>query len=118
MIIASPGYHGSISGLVKDAVDYPEEIAKDDRIYPDSVPVGLTATAYGWQASGSTLATMRSIVHALRGWPTPIGAAINSAGGLFSAACTDAAANRPLILVGRQVHEFTQLRRSHLVTAA
>lgn len=111
VILASPGYHGSISGLVKNAIDYLEETAKDARVYLDGVPVGLIATAYGWQATGSTLATMRSIVHALRGWPTPLGAAINSSGGIFKGnECTDAGASNQLELVGKQVHEFARLR--------
>jgi FMN reductase len=109
VIIASPGYHASISGLVKNAIDYVEETAKDERIYLDGVPVGLIATAHGWQATGSTLATLRSIVHALRGWPTPLGAAINSAGRIFKdGLCTDESVARQLDLVGRQVQEFAQ----------
>jgi FMN reductase len=111
LIIASPGYHGSISGLVKNAVDFIEETAKDERVYLDGLPVGLIVTAYGWQATGSTLATLRSIVHALRGWPTPLGAAIKSASGMFTdGACNDAAAAGQLDLVGRQVAEFARLR--------
>jgi FMN reductase len=111
IVIASPGYHGSISGLVKNAIDYIEETAKDARVYLDGIPVGLIATAYGWQATGSTLATLRSIVHALRGWPTPLGAAINSSGGIFKdGLCTDEGAARQLDLVGRQVYEFARLR--------
>ena len=109
IIIASPGYHASISGLVKNAIDYVEETAKDERIYLDGVPVGLIATAHGWQATGSTLTTLRSIVHALRGWPTPLGAAINSAGHIFKdGLCTDETVARQLDLVGRQVQEFAQ----------
>ena len=111
VIIASPGYHGSISGLVKNAIDYLEDTAQDKRVYLDGVPVGLIATAYGWQATGSTLTTLRSIVHALRGWPTPLGAAINTSGGIFkSGVCSDAGASAQLELVGRQVHEFARLR--------
>ncbi len=111
IVIASPGYHGSISGLVKNAIDYVEETAKDSRAYLDGVPVGLIVTAYGWQATGSTLAALRSIVHALRGWPTPLGAAVNSSGGLFSdGKCVDAAVCEQLALVGRQVHDFARLR--------
>ncbi|MGE0773792.1 MAG: NADPH-dependent FMN reductase [Sphingomonadaceae bacterium] len=111
VIIASPGYHGSISGLVKNAIDYLEETSKDARVYLDGVPVGLIATAYGWQATGTTLATLRSIVHALRGWPTPLGAAINSSGGIFKdGVCTDEGACRQLELVGKQVYEFARLR--------
>jgi FMN reductase len=111
VIIASPGYHGSISGLVKNAVDYLEETAKDGRVYLDGVPVGLIATAYGWQATGSTLAALRSIVHSLRGWPTPFGAAINASGGLFTnGLCTDERTKDQLQTVGRQVYEFALLR--------
>ncbi len=110
LIVASPGYHGSISGLVKNAIDYLERTAKDQRVYLDGVPVGLIATAYGWQATGSTLATLRAIVHALRGWPTPLGAGINSSGGIFrDGACTDASAAGQLDLVGRQVVQFASL---------
>jgi FMN reductase len=113
VIIASPGYHGTISGLVKNAIDYIEHTAKDSRVYLDGVPVGLIATAYGWQATGSTLVTLRSIVHALRGWPTPLGAAIKSENGLFAnGECTDAGMDMQLGLVGQQVVDFARLRRS------
>jgi FMN reductase len=113
LIIASPGYHGSISGLVKNAIDYVEETSKDPRVYLDGLPVGLIVTAYGWQATGSTLATMRSIVHSLRGWPTPLGAAIRSVSGMFKDGhCSDPAAAMQLGLVGKQVVEFARLRRA------
>jgi FMN reductase len=113
LVIASPGYHGSISGLVKNAIDYIEETAKDSRVYLDGLPVGLIVTAYGWQATGSTLATMRSIVHALRGWPTPLGAAIRSTAGMFrDSQCSDPGAAAQLDLVGKQVAEFARLRRA------
>ncbi len=112
LILASPGYHGAISGLVKNAIDYLEETARDERVYLDGLPVGLIATAYGWQATGSTLATLRSIVHALRAWPTPFGAAIKTFSGMFEdGVCTDAASRNQLELVGRQVVEFAQLHR-------
>ena len=78
LILASPGYHGGVSGLVKNALDLLEETAADVRVYLTGVPVGLIATAYGWQATGSTIAGLRAIVHALRGWPTPLAAAVNS----------------------------------------
>jgi FMN reductase len=113
LIFASPGYHGSISGLVKNAIDYVEETSRDERVYLDGLPVGLIVTAYGWQATGSTLATMRSIVHALRGWPTPLGAAIRAVSGMFKdGACSDASATAQLELVGKQVVEFARLRRA------
>ncbi len=73
LIIASPGYHGSISGLVKNALDGLEDLRDDVRPYLDGRAVGLIVTADGLQAGGSTLAALRSVVHALRGWPTPLG---------------------------------------------
>lgn len=73
VIIASPGYHGSISGLVKNALDGLEDLRCDQRPYLDGRAVGLIVTADGAQAGGSTLAALRAIVHALRGWPTPLG---------------------------------------------
>ena len=111
IIIASPGYHGSISGLVKNALDLLEETAKDDRPYFADLPVGLIATAYGWQATGSTIAALRSIVHALRGWPTPFAAAINSQLTKFDdeGSASEPAVVDQLRLVGRQVARFAPL---------
>ncbi len=111
LIIASPGYHGSISGVVKNALDLLEETAKDDRPYLADLPVGLIATAYGWQATGSTIAALRSIVHALRGWPTPFAATINTQITKFDeqGGVTDSAVLEQLCLVGRQVARFAPL---------
>lgn len=104
LILSSPGYHGTVSGLVKNAIDYIEETSADDRIYLDGVPIGLIVTAHGWQAVGSTLAALRSIVHSLRGWPTPLGVGINASGGIFGdGICTDAGVNEQLQLVAQQV---------------
>jgi FMN reductase len=79
IILGSPGYHGTFSGLVKNALDHVELMAKDERPYFSGMPVGQIAIAAGWQAAVSTLTGLRTITHALRGWPTPLGVAINSA---------------------------------------
>lgn len=79
VIIGSPGYHGGVSGLVKNALDYLEEMNKDTRPYLDGRAVGCVATGAGWQGAVATLTALRTVVHALRGWPTPVGVAINSA---------------------------------------
>jgi FMN reductase len=77
-IIASPAYHGTISGLVKNALDYVEETREDVRPYFSGRAVGCMAVAGGWQAAVTAMTSLRGIVHALRGWPTPLGIAINS----------------------------------------
>ncbi len=112
IIIASPGYHGSISGLVKNALDTIELTAKDELPYFHGRPVGAIVTAYGWQATGSTLMALRSIIHALRGWPTPFGAALNTTAGLFdeAGACRDEKDAWALNTVAEQVMAFAKMR--------
>ena len=79
VVVGSPGYHGAVSGLVKNALDYIEDLREDPRVYLDNTPWGCISCAYGWQAAVGTLGQLRSIGHALRAWPTPLGVAINSA---------------------------------------
>ena len=114
VIIASPGYHGSISGLVKNALDYTEDMRDDDLPYLADRAVGLVVTAYGWQASVTTLAALRSIVHALRGWVTPYGAAVNSLQSRFA----DGGCDEPQVV--QQLHTVADevLRFAELVAAA
>jgi len=84
IIVATPGYHGTISGLVKNALDYTEDLREDDQPYFAGRPVGCIATGAGWQGTVTALEALRSVVHALRGWPTPLGAAINTSQPAFS----------------------------------
>jgi FMN reductase len=108
LIVASPGYHGGVSGLVKNALDLLEDLRGDERCYLDGRAVGCVVTAAGWQAAVTTLEALRSIIHALRGWPTPYGATLNTAEPLFDAdgICKDPKALNALATVGRQVVEF------------
>jgi FMN reductase len=120
IVIASPGYHGTISGLIKNALDYVEDMAKDDRVYFEGRAVGLIAVAAGWQATGSTLATLRSITHALRGWPTPMAIAVNSANPVFAEDGTigDAALNTQLSILAGQVVDFARMKSLDLLSRA
>jgi FMN reductase len=79
VVLGTPGYHGGMSGMVKNALDYVEDLRNDERPYLDGRPVGCVVCAYGWQATTTTLVGVRSVIHALRGWPTPLGVAVNSA---------------------------------------
>lgn len=119
IVIASPAYHGSISGLVKNALDYTEDLRSDPRVYFDGLAVGCIACAGGWQAAGQTLAALRAIAHALRGWPTPLGVMLNTSGRLFDehGACLDLSAKMQLETVGRQVLEFARQRLNSSVLA-
>jgi FMN reductase len=116
LVIASPGYHGSLSGLVKNALDYIEDMRDDDPPYLDGRAVGTIACAYGWPATIHTLAALRSVVHALRGWPTPMGAGVNSAESRLQEGGRpgDDRATFQLELVGQQVVEFARMRAHRL----
>lgn len=113
LVLASPSYHGAISGALKNALDYAEELRKDPRPYLDGRAVGAIVCAYGPQAIGTTLVGIRSIVHALRGWPTPMAAGINSSGRIFDEAgrCIDDGARDQLDLVAAQVFEFASMKQ-------
>lgn len=110
LIVASPGYHGGLSGLVKNALDYTEDMRADGRPYFEGRAVGCIASAAGWQATTTTLVALRSIVHALRGWPTPLGVAINSTEPAFDddGHCASPVLNQQLGVVAAQVVGFAR----------
>jgi FMN reductase len=112
LIVASPGYHGGPSGLVKNALDYLEELRTDERPYLDGRAVGCIVCAAGWQATTTTLVSLRSMVHALRGWPTPLGVAINATEPLVDRdGAIREGVRAQLELLGQQVATFA-LRQS------
>ena len=111
IILATPGYHGSLSGVVKNALDTLELTRNDATPYFHGKPVGIIITADGAQAAGTTLMAVRAIIHAMRGWPTPFGAALN-AKDLFDdiGECREAKDAWQLGLVADQVMEFAKMR--------
>lgn len=112
LLLASPAYHGSLSGLLKNAIDYVEDLREADPPYLDGKAVGCIVCAYGSLAMGTTLSSMRSIVHALRGWPTPMGVGINAKTPFVDGdgVCSDKTVKLQLDIVARQVVEFAQMQ--------
>lgn len=109
IIIGSPGYHGSVSGMVKNALDYVEDMRDDPRPYFEGRPVGCIAVAAGDQACMATLIALRSIVHSLRGWPTPLGVTICSDEPPFDAdgECRSPVLRQRLEALAAQIAMFT-----------
>ncbi len=98
-----------MSGLVKNALDLLEDLRADTRPYLDGRAVGCIVVAAGWQGTGITLSAVRDIVHALRGWPTPLGVTINTvAVQAFGpdGRCTDPATDAQLSTLAGQVMQF------------
>ena len=108
IIVVSPGYHGALSGLVKNALDYAEDLRHDVRPYFDGRAVGTIAVADGWQAAVTTLEQVRTITHSLRGWPTPLGGVVNTADAGLGAQGLDDKTRENLRTVGRQVAQFAR----------
>jgi FMN reductase len=108
IILGSPGYHGGISGLVKNAIDYVEDLSKDMSPYFQGRAVGLIATGAGWQGAIVTLSALRNVVHALRGWPTPLGVPVNTLEPMFDAEgrCILPKLNAQLETLAREVVDF------------
>jgi FMN reductase len=119
VIVGTPGYHGSLSGPIKNILDLLEDTAEDDRPYLDGRAFGCVVTAHGWQACGTTLVSLRMIAHALRAWPTPFGAALNASTPLFETdgTCIDEKVSRQLAVVAAQVVDFAVWREAGTVHA-
>src|ERR1041385_2690651 len=80
MIWACPTYHGTVSGVFKNALDFAELLAHDAHPYLQGRAVGIIAIN-----DTTTLTAMSHCVHELRAWlaPTQIMATENS----FSETC-------------------------------
>ncbi len=120
LIVGSPGYHGGISGLIKNALDYTEDLREDGRPYLTGMPVGCIATGMGWQGTVCTLQALRDVVHALRGWPTPLGVALNTSSPCFTSGGQpiDEKVRFQLSTMAHEVMSFTAWRGAGLLTSA
>jgi FMN reductase len=112
IVVGSPGYHGGISGLVKNALDYTEDMSHDPAPYFEGRAIGCIATGSGWQGANATLIALRSVVHALRGWPTPLGIALNTLEPLFGSngECLNAGVLECTRLMATQLVDFASRR--------
>ncbi|WP_432030003.1 NADPH-dependent FMN reductase [Streptomyces sp. 1222.5] len=113
VLLASPTYHGGMSGLLKNALDHTEALAQDTPGYLDGRAVGCLTVAWNEVAGASALASLRASAQALRGWAVPMGVVV-SAATEFTAAdtCADPRAARRLDILTDQVLDFARMRRT------
>jgi FMN reductase len=95
IILGTPGYHGGISGLVKNALDYTEDLRGDKRPYLAGRPVGCLVTAAGEQGA------------------VTLGVTIITSDPVFDAAgnCLSPRIEGQLRILSQQVLDFARLQR-------
>ncbi|WP_434597723.1 NADPH-dependent FMN reductase [Streptomyces sp. A5-4] len=111
VLLASPTYHGGMSGLLKNALDHTEELAQETPCYLDGRAIGCLTVAWNDVAGASALAGLRSSAQALRGWTVPMGVVV-PAGTDFAAddTCADLRTARRLDILTDQVLDFARMR--------
>jgi FMN reductase len=72
LIFGAAGYHGTLAGVTKNALNFAQFLARDERPYLEGRVVGLISTAGGEQATAHTTDAMVHIVHPLRGVVAPL----------------------------------------------
>ncbi len=71
LLISTAAYHGTLAGVTKNAMDFTQFLARDERPYLEVRVVGLISTSGGERAAAITADAMVHIVHALRGVVAP-----------------------------------------------
>jgi FMN reductase len=108
IILATPNYHGTLSGVLKNALDLMSK-----REFAGKV-LGLVGVSGGRMGATLTLNTLRAIGRALDAWVIPWEAWVYNADSAFAADGTlrDSATEQRLKEVGRRVARLTRMLAS------
>ncbi len=79
VLVSTAAYHGTLAGVTKNALDFAQFLARDERPYLQDRVVGLIAAAGGDMAGVNATRVMVDVVHALRGVAAPLVVAIPQA---------------------------------------
>lgn len=71
LVWSTPLYHGTLSGAMKNALDWLQLLADHEPAYITDKPVGLISAAGGVQGL-QAINAMENVVRALRGWTVPL----------------------------------------------
>jgi FMN reductase len=72
LLWSTAAYHGTLAGVTKNALDFAQYLARDERPYLQDRVVGLIATAGGDMAAVNAINAMTNVAHALRGVAAPL----------------------------------------------
>ncbi len=79
LLLSTAAYHGTLAGVTKNALDFAQFMARDEKPYLEDKVVGLIATAGGDLAGSGAISAMVNAVHALRGTVAPLKVAVPQA---------------------------------------
>ncbi len=82
---STAGYHGTLAGITKNAMDFFEYLGDSSPPYLEDRAVGLIATAGGQQAAVNAVDSMIHMVHSLRGVVVPLTVPVTAAWKAFDA---------------------------------
>jgi NAD(P)H-dependent FMN reductase len=107
IILGSPEIHGSISGVLKNALDL------TDRKVFEGKMLGLIGVAGGRLGASETLNHLRAVGQSLRAWVVPTQVSIGAADEAFDShgVPVDPEVERRLRAVGKQVAHFARLHK-------
>jgi NAD(P)H-dependent FMN reductase len=108
IILATPNYHGTLSGVLKNALDLMSMREFERKV------VGLVGVSGGRTGATSTLNTLRAIGRSLHAWVIPWEAWVYNADAAFAAdgSLRDDATAQRLKEVGRRVARLTHMLAS------
>lgn len=108
IILATPNYHGTLSGVLKNALDLMSMSEFEGKV------VGLVGVSGGRMGGASTLNTLRAIGRTLHAWVIPSEAWIYNADSAFTedGQIKDPSSEQRLREVGRKVARLTQMLAS------
>ena len=118
LLWSSPMYQGTISGALKNALDWLHPLGRRDPPYLHDKVIGLISAAGGMQGL-QAINTMEFAVRALRGWAVPYVVPVASAARVFDSdgRIQDEAVEAQLMTLGGEVvrvaHRFAADRLLH-----
>jgi len=83
MLWSTAAYHGTLAGVTKNALDFAQFMARDEKPHLQDMVVGLVATAGGSMAAVNAINAMVNVVHALRGVAAPLSVPVTQSWKVF-----------------------------------
>lgn len=83
MLWSTAAYHGTLAGVTKNALDFAQFMARDEKPYLQDKVVGLIAAAGGDMAAANSINAMINVVHALRGVAAPLSVPVTQSWRVF-----------------------------------